>query len=92
MIFTELIKAQLESNTINYSNTEAIYLNTPFAEESEVRFGQCHFEDGGVIDGKKFFCSNEALTDEIDTYLGGAEPEDCIASEMVDHLLETFGE
>lgn len=39
MNFTELIKAQLEGNTVNYSNTEAIYLSTPFAEESEVRFG-----------------------------------------------------
>lgn len=92
MNFTELVKAQLEGNTVSYTSTEAIYLSTPFAEDSEVCFGQRQFEDGGIVDGKKLFCNNEALTDEIDEYLGGAEPEDCIVSEMVDHLLEAFGE
>ena len=92
MNFRELIRAQLRGNTVNYSSTEAIYLSIPFAGDSEVRFGQRQFADGGIIDGKKFFCSNEALTDEIDEYLGGADTEDCIVFEMVDHLLETFGE
>ena len=90
MNFIELVKEQLKGNTVNYSSTEAIYLSTPFTEKSEVRFGQRQFKDGGIIDGKDFFCSNDALTDEIEEYLDGADPKDAASSEMADHLLEVF--
>lgn len=91
MNFMELVKAQLTGNTVNYTSTEAIYLSTPFTENSVVRFGQRQFEKGGIIDNKSFFCHNEAFTDEINEYLDGEDPEDCTGSEMVDHLLEVFG-
>jgi len=90
--FLDVVKAQLEGSPVNYSNTEALYLSVSFSEDSDVRFGQPQFENGGLLDEKRFLCTNEQLTDEIERYLDGADPEDCLASEMVEHLIEVFGE
>jgi len=91
MIFKQLVRAQLKGDEINYANTEAIYLSTPFAADSDVRFGQPRFENGGLLDEKELFCTNAALTDEIEKYLDGEDPDPGMESEMVNHLLEVFG-
>jgi hypothetical protein len=91
MTFQDLIEAQLTGNTVNYSNTEGIFLSTPFDYQSAVRFGQTRFQNGGVLDDKELFCTNEQLTDAILLYLDGGDPSDCSGGEMMDYLLGMFG-
>ena len=91
MSFMDVVKNHLEGNCVNYSNTEALYLSKPFSEKSSVRHGQPRFENGGLLDEREFFCTNEQLVDEIENYLNGADPGDCSVLEMVDHLIEVFG-
>jgi hypothetical protein len=97
MSLQSLVKKHLDGNTINYSNTEALYLDVPFSRDSEIRFGQPIFENGGLLDDKRYFCTNEDFIDAIDAYLDGEDPEsadDCLVSvgEICDHLLEEFSQ
>lgn len=88
MNFAELVRYQLVGKNVAYTNNEAIYLSTPFTGDSEVRFGQPCFRGGGVIDGKRLLCRNSTLTDAIDVYLDGEDPENYDVLEAVDYLLE----
>lgn len=93
MTFMKLIERQITESGLNYSNTEAVYLEKPFSGESEVRFGQPQFENGGLLDDKEFFATNARLIDELWAYCGEEDPPaDACVSELVEYLLELLGE
>lgn len=92
MTLNELIQQQMTGKTINYSNTEAIYLSTPFSGESEVRFGQRMFENGGLLDDKRFLCGNDTFTNAIDFYIDSEYSEDYSTQEIAEYLVEHLGD
>ena len=67
MTLKNLVENFLAGQPVNYTPTNAIYIERSFSEKSEVRFGQLCFENGGVLDNKMFFCDNEEFVDETVT-------------------------
>ena len=90
MTLIQLVERQFKGQPVNYSNTEAIYLSVPFSEKSEVRFGQNQFKNGGLLDDKKFFCTNEQLTEKIDWYVDSDYSQDYAMYEIAEYLLRGF--
>ena len=54
---------------ISYDSSWAIYADAPFTDESEARFGQTQFENGGLLDDKVFFANGEVVNDAIETQI-----------------------
>ena len=64
---------------LEYSSTWGIYaelIDGKFTSDSEARFGQRHFENGGLNDGFELFANNEYSTDQMDQYLGRTDGRD----------------
>lgn len=51
--------------SIRYDQKWAVYASLPLSVESNCRFGQTHFENGGVLDG--FICigTNDVIVDSL---------------------------
>lgn len=61
---------------IGYDNSWGIWAEIPFAPNSEARFGQGIFENGGLLDDKAFFADGERCGDFVSDYLDGESVED----------------
>ena len=59
----------------NYVSDWGIWADAPFSPESEARQGQDQFENGGVLDEKSFFASNEQIIDAAHDWCDG-DPND----------------
>lgn len=60
------------SGNLDYSPSWGIYaekIDGEFRPESPARLGQRVFENGGKLDGFEFFDHNEAVTDQIHSYI-----------------------
>lgn len=80
--------------SISYDRSWAIYADSPFQPESEARFGQRIFKNGGILDEKKFFCDGELANDAVETQIDpSAGDEDyqreCAAETLIEEIRET---
>ena len=50
---------------IQYDSNWGIWADTPFIPDSEARYGQRQFEQGGVLDGKSFFADGVQVGDYV---------------------------
>ena len=48
---------------IQYDSSWEIWAEVPFTADSEARYGQRHFQNGGPPDGKEFFATGETCGD-----------------------------
>jgi hypothetical protein len=48
---------------IQYDSSWGIWASVPFMPESGARFGQCQFENGGLLDDKVFFANGVEVGD-----------------------------
>ena len=56
---------------IGYDSSWGIWAEIPFKPDSEARFGQGIFENGGLLDDKQFFADGEACGEFVGSYLDG---------------------
>ena len=77
----------------NYVSDFGVWANEPFTAESEARQGQGQFENGGLLDEKSFFATNEQIIDAAHSWCDGdPNAEDCqfgmdeIVSEVIDFI------
>ena len=60
-------------NRIKYDPSWAIYAEYPLTPESDCRYGQTQFENGGLLDDKEFIINGESANDRISNQI---DPED----------------
>ena len=48
---------------IQYDSSWGIWASTPFTPDSDARYGQRQFENGGLLDGKEFFADGMVIGD-----------------------------
>ena len=53
---------------IGYDDSWGIWADAPFTPESEARYGQRQFENGGLLDAKEFFASGTRCGDFLTEY------------------------
>lgn len=59
---------EIMTGNLNYDSSWAVYaekIDGVFQGDSEARFGQTQFENGGLIDGCEFFATNAQIIDSI---------------------------
>lgn len=76
---------------IQYDSSWAIWADTPFTPDSEARYGQRQFEQGGVLDSKSFFADGIQVGDYIgrfcdwdDALLSDNDAVEEAAKDMID--------
>jgi len=80
--------AQLVKN-IQYDDDWEIWADVPFTPESEARYGQRQFENGGVLDEKTFFATGTRCGDFIAEWCEGDEDvEDEAVNQFIDEVEE----
>lgn len=57
---------------IQYDSSWGVWAEVPFAPDSEARYGQCQFENGGVLDNKELFTDGVSIGDWFKSWF-----EDC---------------
>ena len=77
----------------NYVSDWGIWADEPFTAESEARQGQTQFDNGGEVDEKSFFATNEQIIDAAHSWCDGdPNAKDCpfgideIVSEVIDEI------
>ena len=58
---------------IGYDDNWGIWACAPFTANSEARFGQVQFENGGLLDDKAFFADGMACGDFVGEYCDGED-------------------
>ena len=61
---------------IQYDSGWGIWAEAPFTPDSEARFGQGVFENGGLLDDKIFFADGVACGEFVACYCDGESVED----------------
>ena len=78
---------------IDYNSNWVIYAEFPFVAGSEARYGQLHFENGGLLDDKKPFANGveiqDYLSSQIDSELG---EEDYQLEIAIEHLIDNYSD
>lgn len=75
----------------NYVGDWGIWADEPFTAESEARQGQTQFDNGGLLDDKSFFASNEQIIDAAHSWCDGdPNASDCPfgIGEIVDAVID----
>lgn len=81
---------------LTYDSSWAIYaerIDGEFKPESPARFGQRQFENGGLLDNKEIFTTNESAVDFMNSYTDG--DDDYLkeaALELIQHENENYQE
>ena len=89
---------------IEDSNQWGIYAELPLTIDSEVRIGQTHFENGGLLDSKEFIINGEqvnrntaifydnvdGLIEDNDTEEMDAAMDNWIEDELIPQLIEDY--
>ena len=66
---------------IGYDSSWGIWATPPFTPDSEARYGQCQFENGGVLDEKVFAVEGERCGDFMAEYCPENEDGNLINTE-----------
>jgi hypothetical protein len=78
-----------------YDNSWAIYaerIDGEFKPESPARIGQRRFKNGGLLDGCRFFVTNESAVNFFDAYFEGRDPVDGVSeADLKEAALELIG-
>lgn len=72
---------------INYDANWGIYAESPFTSNSPARIGQTHFENGGVLDDKEYFCNGEVANDAVETQVDRSFGEEDYQREVAAEIL-----
>lgn len=80
------------ASSISYDSSWGIWaelINGKFAAESQARYGQRQFENGGLLDGFEFFADGEKIGDSIAEYCDG---DDDFKDEAVSELINSIND
>lgn len=85
---------QIMTGNLNYDSSWAVYaekIDGVFQEDSEARFGQIQFENGGLLDGCEFFATNAQIIDSIEAWAEG-DPGSVVegAEQMIEEVNESI--
>lgn len=73
---------------IQYDGGWGIWADAPFTPHSDARYGQCQFENGGLLDGKEFFADGEECGDYLASWLDGIDdPEPWMSDEGATEMI-----
>jgi len=75
----------------NYVSDFGVWADEPFTAGSEARQGQGQFENGGLLDEKSFFATNEQIIDMAHSWCDGdPNAKDCPfgIGEIVDAVID----
>ena len=87
---TKLLKDLAAS--IQYDSSWGIWaelINGKFTPDSEARYGQRQFENGGLLDEFEFFADGEKIGDSISEYCDG---DDDFTEEAISELIDSVNE
>jgi hypothetical protein len=86
---------ELASN-ISYDSYWGIWaelIDGKFSADSQARYGQRQFENGGLLDGFEFFADGEKIGDSISEYCDGDDDfKDEAISELIDSVNESLSD
>jgi hypothetical protein len=78
------------ASSISYDSSWGIWaelIDGKFAPQSQARYGQRQFENGGLLDEFKFFADGEKIGDSIAEYCNGDNDfKDEAISELIDSI------
>ena len=73
--------------SISYDASWGIYAKYPISADSECRYGQTQFENGGLLDDKKFIIDGESATDRIEDMIDHSLGEEDYQREVAIQML-----
>lgn len=73
---------------IQYDDSWGIWADAPFTPESDARYGQSQFKNGGLLDKKTYFATGTRCQDFLAEYCGDNREDfaDEAARELIDEI------
>ena len=80
---------------IQYDSSWGIWADVPFSPMSEARYGQCQFENGGLLDSKAFFADGIEIVNYMLRHCDGdndllADPD--WVAEIANWMIEEYND
>lgn len=83
------------TGSLSYDSQWGIWaekIDGKFEPESEARFGQFIFENGGILDNFECVGNNQSITDDRDEYCGMDENCEYFYQEWAENFIQTLNE